>query len=227
MKRQNFLELFDPMNINKKYNYCCDIQMNNSSTDEEVFKKFIRTFPVNIEDENKSLFKVFPDWMFMEDNPEIDGWRYQIEVNLNELYDNLNIANEKDLITIFRLCNEDNKGIYSMGLGYKFLETGMSPHEDKNLKMIFTSMIGRTSYSDKWYFACQNIEQLKLWLNNEKIIHEMEDKGLKIAEITLPKDFVIEGEDQVIYKLDKVKGIDFKPLNSIMENKINRPKVKI
>lgn len=227
MKRQDFLKLFDPININKEYKYCCDVQMDNSSTDEEVFKKFIKTFPVNIEDENKSLFKVFPDWMFMEDNPEIDGWRYQVEVNLNELYDNLNIADEKDLITIVRLCNEDNKGIYSMGLGYKFLEAGMSPHDDKNLKMIFTSMSTKTAYTEKWRFACKDTEQLKLWLNNEKIINEMENKGLKLAEITLPKDFVIEGEDQVIYKLDKVQGIEFKSLTSIVGNNIKRVKVKI
>lgn len=226
MKREDFFKLFDPLNINKDYKYCCDVQMDNSSTDEEVFKEYLKTFPVNIDDDKKDLFKVFPDWMFMEDNPEIEGWRYQVEVTLNELYDNLNIADEKDLITILRLCNEDNKGIYSMGLGYKFLETGMAPHEDENLKVIFSSMFTKTQYTKKWHFACKDTEQLKLWLNNEKIIHEMEEKGLKLAEITIPKDFVIEGNDQVIYKTDKVVGVEFRPLHSLIENKINRPKVK-
>lgn len=229
LKRQDFLKLFDPININinKDYKYCCDVQMENSSTDDEVFKKFVTSFPVNIEEDQKALFKVFPDWMFMEDNPEIEGWRYQVEVNLNELYDACNIADENDLTTIIRLCNEDNKGIYSMGLGYKFLEAGMSPHEDRNLKMIFTSISTKTSYTEQWRFACKDTEQLKLWLNNEKVINEMKDKGLMLAEITIPKDFVIEGEDQVIYKMDKVVGVEFKSLCSIVENKVNRPKVKI
>lgn len=74
LKRQDFLKLFDPININKDYKYCCDVQMENSSTDDEVFKKFITSFPVNIEEDQKALFKVFPDWMFMEDNPEIEGY---------------------------------------------------------------------------------------------------------------------------------------------------------
>lgn len=113
------------------------------------------------------------------------------------------------------------------GLGYKFLEAGMSPHEDRNLKMIFTSISTKTSYTEQWRFACKDTEQLKLWLNNEKVINEMKDKGLMLAEITIPKDFVIEREDQVIYKMDKVVGVEFKSLCSIVENKVNRPKVKI
>ena len=64
MKREDFFKLFDPLNINKDYKYCCDVQMDNSSTDEEVFKEYLKTFHL------MKIIREYIQWVW-----DINSWK--------------------------------------------------------------------------------------------------------------------------------------------------------
>lgn len=225
MKRADFLRLFDPAYCDKSYNYTHDLDMPVQSSNEEVLKELKKAFPVNFEENQAHLFKVSPDWLFMDDNPEEEGWRYQVSVDLNDFYDSYPFEQNHAAKKIFRLCNEKGQGIYALGLGYKFLNSGSSPHEDPELKMIFPSFFKEREYSQNWLFGFKDMEQAKQWLDNEKMIDEMHGFGLRLATLTVPENFVIEGHDQVIYRADKVISTEYSLLSSLSEETA-RPKIR-
>lgn len=225
MKRVDFLRLFDPVFCDKSYNYTHDLDLETQSSNAEVLKALKKVFPVNFEEGQAHLFKVYPDWLFMEDNPEEEGWRYQVSVDLNDFYDNYPFDHQNTAMkSVLRLCNEKGQGIYALGLGYKFLNSGSSPHEDPELKMIFPSFFKEREYSKNWLFGFKDMEQAKKWLDNEKMIEEMHGFGLRLATLEVPENFVIEGHDQLIYRSDKVVSVEYSLLSSLSEEK---PKSKI
>ena len=58
----------------------------------------------------------------------------------------------------------------------------------------------------KWLFGFKNKEQMKMWLDTDDQIkkEKMIDRGLKLFEIKISADKIVEGEEQVIFKKEDI-----------------------
>lgn len=215
MNRNTFFNHFIDLNINK---YGIMEQSVDSSENEpdkiKILDTFIKTLPLDVKEDLYKIFTIKEDWDYMTDDPDNDDWRFIIKCNLNELYDNLKFDNNNDR-TIYRICDVENKGVYFKG-GGTFLNSNQgSPYEDENFKYIFPDIIYKSKYQSQWLFACKDYEQLKIWLNNEDNIEKLAEKGMVLAKITIPENFLIEGKEQVIFHKDHVSKTTYHDLNTL------------
>lgn len=222
MNRSDFIEkIKGTKEKGSEYIFNMDFPENPSKEDIDDYIRNI--FPFKLNKEQLSFFKSEPDWGFMEDNEEdYDYWRYTSKVDLNEIYDIL-IKEKKDvnIVKIYRIENKEEKGIYSVGLGYTFLKPGESPHKDGDISLVFRENV--TDYMRKWQFAFKNKDQIEMWLDfedKEKLL-SMKSKGLNLVEIKIDRQKIVEGNEQVIFKPTDVlekKIIEMK----LIENKKGR-----
>lgn len=223
MNRKKFLNSFSDFYINKYGILEQNIDSSENNPDKEkILNDFIKTLPLENKDDLYTKFNIKEDWDYMTDDPENDDWRFIVKCNLNELYDFIQVEDSHSR-TIYRICDLENKGVYFKGCGTFLNSNQGSPYEDKNFKYIFPDIIYKSDYQSKWLFACKDYDQLKIWLNNEDNIKKLSERGMLLAKITIPENFLIEGKEQVIFNKDHVKKITYHNLNTLyLKNKNNK-----
>lgn len=206
MNRIDFIKKIKGNNF-KDSRYDFNLDFENKPFNKEIEVQIKNVFPIPLNEKQLSFFKISPDWGFMEDNEDCEGWRYYANVDLNELYDVIidkQPNNIKDIIKIYRIENSENQGVYSVGLGYSLLNPGEAPHKDGNISFVFRAEV--TDYMKKWNFGFKNKSQIQKWLdisNKEKIL-KLENSGLNLVEIKINKNKIVEGKEQVIFKQEDV-----------------------
>lgn len=98
--------------------YYFNLDFKNKPSKVELENGIIQTFPFILMNGDVDLFQSEPDWMFMEDNEDFEGWRYTANVNLNELFDRYieRIPEEiNDRVSIYRIESQSGKGPYDTG----------------------------------------------------------------------------------------------------------------
>lgn len=138
---------------------------------------------------------------------DYDTLAYDITFNPNELYDfviNDYYKNELELITIYRVEENDFTGVYTSGLAHKQVvrHNQPAPFQDGDINQIFTNdrMGLSTEYTNKWFFAFSNLNDIDKWFD-PKILDVTE----LISIYTIPKRLTVSGRKQLIFKKDYSK----------------------
>lgn len=228
MKRNEFISFFNSFYLNKYNMLETSIDIVDEKNKDEVIDIIAENIPFSFTKEQREVFCVNEDWNYMTDDPETDDWRYNITFDVNKLYDSMQF-DKGDIQNIYRLCNKEGKGIYNMGIGFKYLNSNQgSPFEDEKFRFIFPDISYKSEYQKQWKFACENEEQLRLWLDKDENIKNLSDNGVFLAVITIPENFIIKGKEQVIFNENFVEKIEYKALNTLVknDNKVYKPKFK-
>lgn len=226
MKRNDFINVFNSFYLNKYNMLETSIDIVDEKTKDEIIDIIVKNIPFSLTRDQRQFFLIKEDWDYMTDDPETDDWRYNITFDINKLYDSMQF-DKGDIQNIYRLCNKEGTGIYNMGIGFKYLNSNQgSPFEDENFRFIFPNISYKSEYQKQWKFACENEEQLKLWLDKDENIKNLSDNGVFLAVITIPENFIIKGKEQVIFNENFVEKIEYKALNTLVKNdkKIYKPK---
>lgn len=163
-----------------------------------------------------SLIHVVPDYEEM-DIQQSEDWIYHATLNKNELFDSLPLECEKMLL--YRLEDQQGVGVFENGIGLKYLnapETGC-PEKDPMFCHIFGTNTNQ-KYRKKWFFACQNFEQLKQWINT-KHLPLLEQYGIVVSVYEVSKQWVIDGSVQSIFMKSHSVKIDEFSLSVIFKQK--------
>lgn len=176
--------------------------------------------------DNNETIHCEPDWLAME---EEENWIYSIEFNPHLYYDRLPL--HSNIITLYRLENSVGKGVYNItgGKGLKNEESHV-PELDESINFLFDiSKVNNffNHYKREWQFSCASPELLKSW-----IMPGQEDflisKGIGIAHIEIPEQFVIHGQYQSIFKEKHVLSKKFALLDlDASNNTVLNRKIKI
>lgn len=229
MNRINFIKKIKGEN-SQDSEYKFDLDFENKPSNNDITDKIKNEFPFPLNEKQLSFFKVEPDWGFMEDNEDYEGWRYYAKVELNEIFDFMissNNDNVKNITTIYRIENKENQGIYSAGFGYSLLNPGEAPHKDGNISFVFRKNV--TDYMKNWIFGFKNKEQIKTWidLNDKEKILKLENNGLNLVEIKINKNKIVEGEEQVIFKKEDILSKKIISLTNQKNTLSSRKNIKI
>lgn len=218
MKRNDFIEYFKAFNLNKHNMLETSIDIVDEKNKDEIIDMIVKSIPFSLTKEQREVFSIKEDWSYMTDDPETDDWRYNITFDVNKLYDSMQFE-KGEVKEIYRLCNKEGKGIYDMGIGFKYLNSNQgSPFEDENFRFIFPDISYKSEYQKQWKFACENEEQLRLWLDKDENIKNLSDKGVLLAVVAVPENFIIKGKEQVIFNENFVEKIEYKALNTLLKN---------
>lgn len=128
---------------------------------------------------------------------------YSLSFPINSLFDLMyHCKSEFELITIFRLEDENGNGIYTSDVikppEYKNHQT--MPYDEQNFKFLFKKDSNglKTSRTKDWFFAFKSLDSLEKWFGSDL------DSMLEyITVYEVPKKFIIEGQKQIIFKKDK------------------------
>lgn len=164
------------------------------------------------------------DYYYEEDNPDGDYCQYLANLNLNILYDKLidnKIINNDEMITLYRIESNDNKGLYD-GIGYNILlntedYNHPGPEKEGNFMNIFahSGHLLNNEYKAKWLFAFSDESQLKGWLGNKKVFDLLVENDFQLKKITINSSKAIIGHSQAIYLGTNVDKVETLPMNTI------------
>lgn len=233
MKRLDFIENFNLQFKNSEFNYAFDIDIleydNKNQFKNALNKKFdffLDNEKLSLETLNSLIEKNYDD-CYEEDEPDSPWCRYNCKINLHELYDAviLNSENALDTAIIYRVENSFEQGLYSGFFASHPInpENQPNPMVDKNFKGIFDEDFRyKTPYTEQWYFGFNSLKEVKNWLQKEDIFEKLNQNGFKVKKIWIPQNFVIQGNQQLIFK--KNQTIWKYSLNwQDLKDKINNP----
>ena len=183
--------------------YYFNLDFKNKPSKVELENGIIQTFPFILMNGDVDLFQSEPDWMFMEDNEDFEGWRYTANVNLNELFDRYIERIPEDIndrVSIYRIESQSGKGPYDTGEAFSLLKPGTSPFEDGDIRLVFSHDIPQ--YLKKWKFGFLDRSQIDIWLDlsDTKKIKSLKTSKLNLVEIVINKNKIVSGSDQVIFQ---------------------------
>lgn len=236
MKRVDFLKSVEKYRNNNN-NYCIDLfkerelKTNKDIIQEENYIEFLRNnkflqkehqlffknigLNFNLEDVSNFDYKIKLDM----DTLEVEGKEiYCISLNPNHLYDiwvDKNKENKKSIV--FRLENEKGEGVYTArGCGFLFRNISniqVAPERDGEISFIFSNNFFKSKeeikYAKKWFFGFKNIEQYKKWFSIEER-NKIKKLGLKLNKYEVDENYVVEGQNQIIFIKEKSNKIQNK-----------------
>lgn len=160
---------------------------------------------------------------YAEEYPEADNCRYTTRLNLNFLYDKLLESSSLPIpasISIYRIESKDGKGVYD-GKGFNILSKGdeinqPGPEKESKFLNIFSNDHHHdTQYKKNWMFAFSDINQIKKWLTYEHVLNELHKEGFILKKININPNYVIDGNNQAIFKPEGVQSFEILSLTSI------------
>lgn len=217
MNRETFINQFNAYfekNETKFFHFSIETRdsQNKLEFKENLYQKFIPFFEsINMKDKYDILDKVENnkryDAYYEEDNPDSEFCSFACKINLNDLYDVIKKVEgyQEDKVEIFRIESESQKGLYDTFFASLPVDEihHPNPRKDPQFVGIFDNHNNDHYYYQKWSFAFSNLQQLKDWLITEENVQKVQDKGCVIKKITIDKDYVIEGNKQLIYKKEE------------------------
>jgi len=143
------------------------------------------------------------DSYYEEDEPDSEYCRYNVKINAHALYDIVALALNKNFecTDIYRLEDiQSGQGLYNNKISRNLItfESQPAPHEDDKLCDIFSKR-EQSTYRRGWSFGFKNLEQVKSWLQISDM-NELEGSGLCLKKISVPELFVVEGNQQLIFR---------------------------
>lgn len=192
-----------------KNNY---FEFNIFSTDEqnidEIRKSFVDKFSLRFLDGEKfnhtDFIKIKENWDYMEDE-EDEEWVYNVFINPYLLYDRVaEIKNENEKTIVYRMANNEGKGVYAITGGNGLTNKDyLVPEDDFVLNKLFNGICPVNSklveYRNEWIFCCKSKEELLEWVDVGRIDF-LKKMHIEIQEIEVNNNFLIEGKYQNIMK---------------------------
>ncbi len=184
-----------------------------TSSDEITFKQAMESLAAKVNiphiiDVPENLFQFKVDYEYMEDYAT-NEWVYSLRFDPHEVYCHLtNIESEPQ--TIYRLASVSGDGVFNVGLD-RFIAgaSKYSPEDSEQVKQIMKSPLR----SAEWKFGCATIEDVKEWVGSEENLYALQEKGIKLWELSVLQQHIVPGVSQLIYRGDRVLASSFKELN--------------
>lgn len=237
MDRKNFLETFNTyFEKNESRFFHFDILVKEYSNElefnENLHQLFIPFFD-SISLKNKyqvldkiNLYKNY-DSYYEEDNPDSQFCCFNCKININELYDIITKVESysKENIEVYRVETNDDRGLYDTFFAALPVDeiNHPSPRDDKNFTGIFDHHNNDYNYMQKWNFGFENLVDVKNWLLSEKNISTLKNIGAGIRKITIDKNYVINGNKQIIFQKEEKLSETILELNVLQTIKFNQP----
>lgn len=128
---------------------------------------------------------------------------YSVYCDINELFDYWSsIRKNGKKIKIYRLESVLGDGPYSLNLNLKIRDNQTNPENDFLISTIFNKY---NNNKKDWFFGFSSMDELKSWFNKDDLNYLIKEKKLKISEYYIDENFVIKGENQLIYKKEYSK----------------------
>lgn len=235
--REDFIETFNNYikdDTSSSFHYTFDILVEDYKSGKQAGRNYLQAFlhaqdihPIVVDNIMKDIvIKSEFDSYYEEDEDNTGEFcRFNCKVNIDQLYDLYIIHSNFNLHTkqIYRIESRENDGLYSGVFAKLDVDEHLhpAPFKDPAFKRIFSEP-GRVQdepYQDNWYFAFSNLQDLKSWTINDDNIKQLHDHGYIIKKITLPENFMIEGNKQTIFQKKYVVYEETLNFTTLLPNK--------
>lgn len=208
--------------------WCSEVRSVNELSSSEIARRAVANIPGVLSEWHNICMPFInsePDYETMEEQNS-EEWVYSVHSWLDLIYDQLPLKGAST--TVYRLQTPDGEGVFSHGVGLRALvapENG-SPQDDPKIER-FVRLVGRSlpqNYQKSWFFGCQDVEQMKNWLNTADL-HALYDRRIEIAVYEISEQWCIHGNQQSIFQKERARMTNQLSVNEIL-NETNIHSVK-
>ena len=198
--------------------WCSQVRSPNELSLQEIASRAVKNIP-GIPAHWHKLCEPFvsgePDYDTMEEQNS-EEWIYTTESWMDLIYDQLPL--DLPTATVYRLQTTDGQGVFAHGVGLRSLvapENGC-PQNDPKIER-FVRCFGRSlpqEYQKSWFFGCQDLDQIKNWLNASDI-SSLHKRGIEVGVYEIGEQWCVHGDQQSVFQKDRARLIDSISLNEI------------